>query len=453
MPYTPETADDQRIMLERIGVRQFEELLAGIPETIPRASLSIPEGLSEPELLRHCRALAARNWTVETHRSFLGAGAYEHWIPSVVRYLTSRGEFLTAYTPYQAEASQGTLQAMYEFQSLICELTGMDVANASLYDGATSMAEAALLALRQTERSRLIVASTIHPEYRQVLRTYLRGTRVEIFELPEAGGVTDLKAAESAVDRQTAALLVQMPNFTGCLEPVDPLGTLARQVGALTIVMVNPITLGVLKPPGSYGADLVVGEGQPLGIPLAYGGPYLGFFACRQAYVRRVPGRIVGMTKDARGRRGFTLTLQTREQHIRRARATSNICTNEGMCAFAATIALCALGKQGLREVAEQNVAKAHYAHDQLTTVRGITPMFTAPFFNEFALHLPCDAADLNARLLERGFLGGVDLGRFDNALRRGWLVCVTETKTREDIDAFVAAVREELPKVGQGQR
>ena len=432
-------------MLTRIGVRQFDELLQGIPAAIPRATLAVPAGRSEAELLRHLQTLAARNQTAETHRCFMGAGAYEHFIPSVVRYLTSRGEFLTAYTPYQAEASQGTLQAMYEFQSVICELTGMDVANASLYDGATSMVEAALLALRETQRPKLVVASTVHPEYRQVLRTYLRQTHAEIVELPGADGVTPLTDAQAAIDHRTAAVIVQMPNGYGCLEMAEPLGALAHKAGALYVVVVNPLSLGLLKPPGAYGADLVVGEGQPLGLALQYGGPYLGFFACREPYLRKVPGRIVGMTRDANGRRGFTLTLQTREQHIRRSRATSNICTNEGMCALAATIYLCAVGKQGLREIAQQNVAKAHYAHAQLTAVPGVTPMFQAPFFNEFALQLPCEASWLNERLLARGFLGGVDLGRWIPALRRGWLVCVTETKTREDIDAFVAAVGEEI--------
>ena len=445
MEYTPNTPNDRRLMLQRIGAKSFDELLRGIPKAVPRAALSVvPDGCSEPELLRELAGLANRNATTSTHASFLGAGAYEHWVPSVVRYLASRGEFLTAYTPYQAEASQGTLQAMYEFQTLICELTGMDVANASLYDGATSMAEAALLALRETERSRLVVASTIHPESREVLRTYLKQTRVQIVEIPACGGVTDLAAARAAIDGQTAGVIVQTPNFFGCLEQAEVLCGLARAAGALAIVVVNPIALGILKPPGEYGADIVVGEGQPLGIPLQYGGPYLGLFACREAYLRKVPGRIVGMTRDAQGRRGFTLTLQTREQHIRRSKATSNICTNEGMCAFAATVYLCALGKQGFREVAEHNVAKAHYAQAQLTSIPGVTAWFPkTPFFNEFAVRLPCEGAALNERLLARGFLGGVDLGGFSREWPRTWLVSVTETKSKAEIDAFAAAVRE----------
>ncbi|MBI4227635.1 MAG: aminomethyl-transferring glycine dehydrogenase subunit GcvPA [Candidatus Omnitrophica bacterium] len=446
MEYTPNTADDRRQMLERIGVGAFDELLNGIPASIPRAKFSVvPPGCTEPELVRDIQALAAKNQTA-AHRSFLGAGAYEHWVPSVVRYLTSRGEFLTAYTPYQAEASQGTLQAMYEFQTLICELTGMDVANASLYDGATSTAEAALLALRHTQRSRIVVAATLHPEYRQVLQTYLKQAGVRIVEAPHADGVTSVVEAERAIDDQTAAVVVPMPNVFGCLEPAEALAARARAVGALSVVVVNPLALGVLKPPGAYGVDIVVGEGQPLGLSLQYGGPYLGLFACRGEHLRRVPGRLVGMTNDARGRRGFTLTLQTREQHIRRSKATSNICTNEGLCALAATVYLCALGRQGFRELAEQNIAKAHYAQQQLTAIPGVTPLFPkAPFFNEFALQLPCQAATLNERLLARGFLGGLDLRRVDPALDRGWLVCVTETKSKAEIDALAAAVREAL--------
>lgn len=446
MEYTPNTVDDRRRMLERIGVGSFDELLRGIPASIPRAKFSVvPPGCTEPELVRDVQALAAKN-QIAVHRAFLGAGAYEHHVPSVVRYLISRGEFLTAYTPYQAEASQGTLQAMYEFQTLLCELTGMDVANASLYDGATSTAEAALLALRHTQRTKLVVASTLHPEYRQVLRTYLKQAGVQIVEVPSEGGVTSVAEAERVIDDQTAAVIVPMPNFFGCLEAAPALAARARAVGALSVVVVNPLALGVLKPPGDYGVDIVVGEGQPLGLSLNYGGPYLGLFACREEYLRRVPGRIVGMTKDVHGRRGFTLTLQTREQHIRRSKATSNICTNEGLCAFAATVYLCSLGKHGFREVAEQNVAKAHYAQQQLTAIAGVAPLFpNAAFFNEFAVKLPCPAATLNERLLARGFVGGLDLSRIDPALTYGWLVCVTETKTKADVDALVAAVREAL--------
>ena len=447
MNFVPITADDRKVMLAKIGVPSFETLLEGIPREIPRADLKLPAGLSESELLRLTGDLASQNVTTRSHISFLGAGAYEHLVPAAVRYLTSRGEFLTAYTPYQPEASQGTLQAMYEFQSLLCDLTGMEAANCSLYEGASALAEACLVALRETERGKLLIAETLHPEYRQTLGTYLKQTQVKIEPIPLHQGVCDLTAVRERVDSQTAAVVVQIPNAFGCLEPVAELGELAHRHGALFIVVVNPISLGILKAPGSYGADIVVGEGQPLGTDLQYGGPYLGLFACREKLLRKVPGRIVGMTRDTHGRRGFVLTLQTREQHIRRAKATSNICTNEAMMALASAVYLCSLGKEGFREVANQNLQKAHYCFDQLTKIKGVRPLFPAPFFNEFALEMPLDPELINQRLLKEGFLGGFPLKRWDSidskglALSKGWLVCVTEARAREEIDRFVAAV------------
>lgn len=441
MNFVPITADDRKIMLEKIGVPSFEALLEGIPRSIPRADLRLPPGLSEPELVRLCRGLAESNATSRSHVSFLGAGAYDHFIPATVRYVISRGEFLTAYTPYQAEASQGTLQAMYEFQSLLCDLTGMEAANGSLYEGASALAEACLVALRQTERQKLLLADTLHPEYRQTLATYLKGSSVKIEPIPLRQGVSDLAAARERADSQTAAVVVQIPNAFGCLEPMAELGELAHRHGALFIVVVNPISLGILEAPGSYGADIVVGEGQPLGTDLQYGGPYLGLFACRQNLLRKVPGRIVGMTRDTHGRRGFVLTLQTREQHIRRAKAASNICTNEAMMALASAVYLCSLGKEGFREVAHQNLQKAHYCFDQLTRIKGVRPLFQAPFFNEFALEMPLDPELINRRLLKEGFLGGFPLQRWDPIFSKGWLVCVTEARAKEEIDRFVAAV------------
>jgi len=445
MDFVPITPNDRKIMLQTIGVPSFEALIEEIPEAIPRADLQVPRSLSEPELLRLCGDLAAKNRVLDPESCFLGAGAYSHWIPSVVRYITSRGEFLTAYTPYQAEASQGTLQAMYEFQSLLCELTGMDVANASLYEGASALAEACLLALRETGRSRVAVAHTVHPEYLQTVKTYLKQSHVRIVDLPVQRGVTDLKAAEAQVDSETAAVVVQMPNAFGCLEPVEELSKLAHRHGALLIAVVNPVSLGILRSPGSYGADVVVGEGQPLGNELAYGGPYLGLFACRQNLVRKVPGRIVGMTRDAHGRRGFTLTLQTREQHIRRAKATSNICTNEAMMALAATVYLGALGKEGFRELALHNLQKAHYLFDQMVKIPGVKALFPAPFFNEFALEMPIDPERVNRNLLAEGFLGGFPLKRWDRGLSDGWLLCATEIHSRAALDRFVLAVQKAL--------
>ena len=432
-------------MLETIGVPSFEALIESIPGIIPRADLKISGGLSEPELLRLCGGLAARNKVPDPQSSFLGAGAYSHWIPSVVRYITSRGEFLTAYTPYQAEASQGTLQAMYEFQSLICELTGMEVANASLYEGASALSEACLLALRETGRSRIVMAATVHPEYRQTVKTYLKQSPVRVEELPAARGAADWSRASGQVDSETAAVVVQMPNAFGCLEPVEELAELAHKHGALFIVAVNPVSLGILRPPGSYGADVVVGEGQPLGTDLGFGGPYLGLFACRQRLVRKMPGRVVGMTRDAHGRRGFTLTLQTREQHIRRAKATSNICTNEAMMALGAAVYLGAMGKEGFRELATQNLQKAHYCFDQMAKIPGVTALFPAPFFNEFALQMPVDPERLNRELLAQGILGGFPLKRWDRRMADGWLLCVTEVQDRASIDRFTLAVEKAL--------
>ena len=441
--YTPHTPTDRQRILDAIGVKQFEDLVKGIPSQIPKAQLELPLGLTEPEVMRRVEALAKKNLTTQTHACFMGAGAYEHWIPSVVRYLSSRGEFLTAYTPYQAEASQGSLQALYEFQTLWCELTGMEVANASLYDGATALAEAALLALRETERSKLVVAGAVHPESIEVLRTYLAHTKVEIITSGLEAGVASLKDAKAFVDEKTAAVIVQQPNFLGALEPVEALGKLAKSKGALYIVAVEPVSLGVLKPPGVYGADIVVAEGQSLGLELNYGGPYLGLFACKSQFLRKIPGRISGMTVDTQGRRGFTLTLQTREQHIRRSKATSNICTNETMCALTALFYLGALGKGGFQDLAVQNTAKAHYLYQELLKVPGFKPLFEAPFFNEFALKTPIPVADLNEKLLSKGFLGGVDLGVFQKEWSEGWLLCATETKSKESIDAFVETVGE----------
>jgi len=441
--FVPITERDQQAMLAAAGVDAFERLLS-IPPGIPRAKWNLPKGLSEPELTGLLTGQAARNRTVRTEVSFLGAGATEHWIPSVVRYLFSRGEFLTAYTPYQPEASQGTLQAMYEFQSMICDLTGMAVANASLYEGASALAEAVVLALRATGRNRVAISRTVHPEYRQTLKTYLAGSEAALDLLPHRDGAVD-PAAESKITDQTACLVLQLPNAFGCIEEWAALIRKAKAQGALVIVSADPIALSVVRPPAEIGADIVVGEGQALGTPLLYGGPYLGLFACREELLRRLPGRIVGRTRDANGRRGFVLTIQTREQHIRRSRATSNICTNEAMMALNAAVYLAALGKSGFRELGVQNLSKARYAHQTLTALPGVEPLFDRPFFNEFALSLPKDPEQVNAELLKRGFLGGLALKRWDPKLANGWLVCVTEARSKEQIDRFAEALREIL--------
>jgi len=427
-------------MLRAIGVARFEELLSDIPAQLRMPTLALPAGLSELELLAKAKGLAQLNQSTEQVDSYLGAGMYDHHIPAVVDALASRGEFATAYTPYQAEASQGTLQAIYEYQTMICELTGMEVANASLYDGASSLAEAALVALRTTGRQRLLVSQAVHPEYRQVLRTYLDGNGVHLAELPVPSGITEASRVAEQVSPDVAAVIVQTPNFFGCLETLAELAEAAHAKGALVIVCVYPVALGIIQPPGAAGADIVVGEGQSLGNPMSYGGPTLGFFAARQELVRKIPGRLAGRTIDAEQQCGYVLTLQAREQHIRREKASSNICTNEGLLALRATIHLSALGPQGLREVALLNVQKSHYAYEQLLQVPHVAPVFTQPFFNEFVIRFSEGVSSdrLLRQLSAERILGGVGLQRWYPALAGAWLVCVTETKTKAQIDRFV---------------
>ncbi len=441
MNYIANTEKERVEMLEAIGVRCFEELLADIPEDLRIARLNLPPPLSELELLRHLQEISDQNMDLDHTISFLGAGAYDHFIPSVVPYLTSRGEFSTAYTPYQPEVSQGTLQSVYEYQSLICELTAMDVSNASLYDGASAMSEAAILAAHLGKRREIVVSRSVHPEYRQVLDAYLHGLEIPVREIPTVNGCTDLDVLREHVRSDTAAVLVQQPNFFGCLEPMTEIGEIAHAQGALFVAAVYPISLGLLKPPGDYGADIAVGEGQPLGNPISFGGPYLGFFATNQKLLRKIPGRIAGMTHDVDGKRGFVLTLQAREQHIRREKATSNICTNQALNALAACIYLSVLGKQGMREVAELNLQKSHYAFDQICAMNGYEPLFDQPFFNEFAIRCPQVPDTINRRLLEQNILGGVPLGNFYPEWQNTMLFCVTEQRTKEDIDQLVKAL------------
>lgn len=445
MDYVPHTDKDKQGMLREIGVPSTEALFKAVPKELIGVSPKIPKALSEMELLDLLRKLSNRNYNLSQYSSFLGAGAYEHFIPSVVEHLASRGEFVTCYTPYQAEASQGTLQAIYEFQTLICELTAMDAANASLYDGASALAEAALLAIRHTERNKVVVSRAIHPEYREVLKTYLRPLGATVLEVEVPQGITEPKGLKALVDGDTAAVLIQNPNFFGCLEEVDALGEVSHEKGAFLIVCVNPISLGVLKPPGEYGAEIAVGEAQPLGNHLSYGGPHVGFFAVKKDLVRKMPGRLVGATTDLEGRRGFVLTLQAREQHIRRHRATSNICTNQNLCALRACIYLCALGKEGIKELAELNLQKSHYAAEKVFSIQGFQPLFQRPFFNEFAVRLPkgIEAEFLNGQVLQKGIIGGLPLRGFYPELEGAMLFCVTETKTRADIDSLVNVLKE----------
>ncbi len=443
MRYIPHTENDVRQMLEVIGVGSIRELFADIPDSLYiEQPLAVPPALDEHALFRRLSALAARNASTDRYLSFLGAGAYDHFIPAVVGAIISRGEFLTAYTPYQPEASQGLLQSIFEFQTMVCELTGMEVANASMYDAATALAESALMACHLTGRSRVAVSQAVHPHYRQVLRTYLWTNSRELIELPLADGITSAAALQAAVDESTACVIVQYPNFFGLIEPLAPVAAQAHQMGALAIACVDPIALGVLKPPGDYDMDIVVGEGQSLGNPMGYGGPMLGLFACKQSYVRRIPGRIVGQTTDVEGRRGFVMTLRTREQDIRREKATSNICTNEALCALASTVFMAALGKSGFRALAETCTQKAHYAAGQLTRIAGVRLRFpNTPFFKEFVLELPRHAREVCEQLLSQHIIAGLPLGDYYPDMPNALLVCVTETRTRDEIDQFAEAL------------
>ncbi|MFQ5956792.1 MAG: aminomethyl-transferring glycine dehydrogenase subunit GcvPA, partial [Candidatus Brocadiales bacterium] len=414
MDYVPHTDKDKKEMLKEIGVGSIDDLFQIVPKELREISLDIPGAISEQELLAHLKGLGKKNCNLDEFISFLGAGTYEHFCPSIVNHLSSRGEFLTCYTPYQAEASQGTLQAIYEFQTLVAELTAMDVANASLYDGASALAEAALLAIRYKEQNKVVVSKAVHPEYREVLRTYLRPLDVSIIEVDAPDGITDAGALRAEVDTETAVVLVQNPNFFGCLEEVEELSAAAHERGALLVSCVNPISLGAVRPPGEYDADMAVGDAQPLGNYPFYGGPHVGFFAVKKEFMRKIPGRLVGLTNDTKGRRGFVLTLQAREQHIRRQRATSNICTNQNLLALRACIYLSALGKEGLRELSELNLQKSHYAMDQICSFDGFEPLFNRPFFNEFAVRLPKGLeARISSMLFRQGIIGGLPLGRF----------------------------------------
>lgn len=446
--YLFNTSEQRREMLETIGVDSIQSLLTQIPDALQlQRPLDLPPALTEIELERRLADLAARD--VE-RVCFLGGGAYDHFIPAAVDELTGRGEFYTAYTPYQAEASQGTLQAFFEFQSMLCELTGMDVANASVYDGASAVAEAVLMAMRVTDRrGKVVIAGGVHPESVLTVETYVTRLGCEVVTVPVANGLVDQALLAQAVDDRTAAVVVQSPNFLGSLEDVTAISQLAHQHGALCIQSFLPLSLGVLKRPGTCGVDIAVAEGQSLGIPLQYGGPYLGLFTCKSEHVRKLPGRLIGETKDRLGRRCFVLNLQAREQHIRRDKATSNICTNQGLMALRATVYLSLLGPQGLREVSELCCRKAHYAAERLTAVPGIQRLSTAPFFHEFAIR--CDNIDavLNAARAA-GFDIGPELRHFpaipglaSDIAAQSLLVAVTEARTKTEIDRLAAALAE----------
>lgn len=447
MSYIPISEKDKKEMLARIGVDSIEQLFSCIPENIRlKGDLNLPAPLSELELLEYFEEKGRKN-SYEKYLSFLGGGAYDHFIPAVVDYLSSRGEFLTPYTPYQPEVSQGTLQVIFEFQTLICQLTGLDIANASLYDGATGAAEAMLMAYRIKNKKRLLVASNLNPEYRQVIYTYTKNLGLEVVELPyEVTGRIDKKGLESSLNFETSVILCQSPNYFGVIEDIKSLADSAHQHDALLAVVISePVSLGLLEAPGKLGADIVTGEAQSFGLPLSYGGPYLGFMACKKDFVRQLPGRIAGQTVDVEGRRGFVLTLSTREQHIRREKATSNICTNQAFCALRATIYLETLGRQGLKKLAWLNLQKTAYAVEQLTSIPGVSRKFNGPVFNEFVLEFPEAWEKINHRLEEKGILGGLGLGKHYPGLEKCALITVTEKHSKEKIDRYVQALKEVL--------
>jgi len=447
MSYIALSDEDKREMLDIIGVTSLDELYGCLPgDLLLKTGLRLPGPMAEPDLLRRFEELASGN-TQPGYLSFLGAGCYRHFIPSVVDYLSSRGEFLSPYTPYQPEISQGTLQVIFEYQSLICQLTGMDISNASLYDGASAAAEAVLMASRLNGRRKVLVPRTLHPHYRQTVKTYIKnlGVRIEDIGISPSGAI-DADDLARKLDKETSAVLVQSPNFFGRIEDLDKIGAVAHDHQALFIVTIaEAASLGILEAPGTFGADIVCGEAQSFGLAPSFGGPSLGFMGCRKDHLRQLPGRIAGETRDVDGRRGFVLTLATREQHIRREKATSNICTNQAWCALRATIFLETLGGDGLREMAVQNMKKAAYAAEMLSRIKGVRRKFGGRFFNEFVLEFPKEVSEVDRFLRTKGILGGVNLEPYYPELGRCVLFCVTEAHRKEDIDRLASVLEEAL--------
>ncbi|WFS63769.1 aminomethyl-transferring glycine dehydrogenase subunit GcvPA [Pseudodesulfovibrio thermohalotolerans] len=440
MPFVPHTEDEVREMLATIGVGSVDDLFAEISADMRPKSFDIPEGLSEMEVLSKLEALAAKNATDSV--SFLGAGFYDHYIPAAVDALTMRGEFYTAYTPYQPEASQGTLQAIFEYQTAVARLLGMDCANASVYDGGTALYEATMMAVRKTKRRKIVVSEALNPIYRVMLGSYTTNLDVDLVTIPHKDGQTDIEGLKAALDDSTAAVLVQNPNFFGSVNDLTELFAAAKAVKAVSIMSVYPVLQTLLKTPGEMGADIAVAEGQSLGLPLSFGGPYLGIMTCTKTMVRQMPGRIVGRTTDTNGRTGYVLTLQAREQHIRRQRATSNICSNQSLCALRALVHICALGEMGLKRVARVSMERAHICAERLTAIPGVEMLTKGSFGNEFAVTLPVNAFEAIDKLTERGYVPGFPLGRYFEGLENGLLVACTEKTSEEQIGIFAEMLR-----------
>lgn len=443
-PFCATSAQDQETMFNMLGINDFDELFAAIPDDLRSDELDVPEGLSEMEMMQHIRKMASKNSTDLVN--FCGAGFYDHYIPAAVNALSSRGEFYTAYTPYQPEASQGTLQAAFEYQTAICRLTGMEVANASLFDGGTAMIEGIMMALRQTKRNKVLVDEGVNPIYREMLRCYTQNLSVAYQEVSLGkNGVADRETYSVVLDDSVGAVVLQNPNFFGCLDRFSDLIEKIHEVKALAVMSSYPIALSHVETPGAMGADIVVGEGQSLGLPLNFGGPYLGFMATRKEYVRKMPGRIVGETEDAQGRRGYVLTLQAREQHIRREKATSNICSNVQLCALRAIIYLSLVGREGFLDVGRQCMDRASYAYYKLTKIEGVEPAFNRRFFNEFAVRLPKDASEVVSALIDQGIAAGFPVGRYYEGMGNMLLFAFTEKRTKEEIDIMAAKLESVL--------
>ncbi len=437
--YLPLTDEDRQEMLSTIGVKSIEDLFSDIPAEVRlQRELDLPPALSELEAVKHLNSLAAKNKHLNNCISFMGAGVYDHFIPSVIKHITGRSEFYTSYTPYQPEISQGVLQAIFEYQTMICQLTGMDVANASMYDGGTAVAEGAIMGCGATRRSKALVSQAVSPFYRAVLKNYFNSRGLPLEEIPLKDGKTDFAKLEEMIDDQVASVVLQQPNFFGLVEDFDGVADLVHNHKAALVVSVDPLSLPLLQAPADYGADIVVGEGQSLGVPPSFGGPLLGIMAARQSFVRQMPGRIAGETVDSEGNRGFVLTLQTREQHIRREKASSNICSNEALVALAAAVYMAAMGPQGMREVAEQCLQKTAYARQKITALSGFEAAFSGHNFKEFAVKVPGKPEDINKKLLQKDILGGVDISPFYPELENTMLFAVTEKRTREEIDTLV---------------